>query len=66
MDEDIDEEGEGTIDLVETEHTVEDHKIYRDAFGNYVVIVGGDRIVASSLDELKDEVQKCLHRKPNI
>lgn len=64
MDEDVDEEGEGTVGLKKTKHKLLEHPVYNDASGNYVVIMDGERIVAPSLDELEDELQRRQARRP--
>lgn len=56
MDEDNDEEGEGIVGFRKTKHKIGDYQVYRDAVGNYVVIIDGEGITAFSLDALEYEL----------
>ena len=58
IDEDIDGECEGIVDFATTKQIINGHVVYRDAFGNSVVIIDDVRIVAPSIDELEDELAR--------
>ena len=64
MDEDIDEEGEGTVGLRASEDKIDGHVVYRDAFGNYYVRIDGEDYTAPTLGDLQEMVSRWKPMSP--